>query len=64
MQDIDPKQMANGNSLTGDAFGGDLFDFILANPPYGVDWKGHAAPIKDGHNQLGTPGGSAPAPPA
>ena len=56
MQDIDPKQMANGNSLTADAFGGDHFDFILANPPYGVDWKGYAAPIKDEHNQLGHSG--------
>ncbi len=56
MQDIDPKQMSNGNSLTGDAFATDHFDFILANPPYGVDWKGYAAPIKDEHAQLGHSG--------
>ena len=56
MQDIDPNQMANGNSLTTDAFRTDHFDFILANPPYGVDWKGYAGPIKDEHATLGHSG--------
>jgi type I restriction enzyme M protein len=56
MQDIDPKQMANGNTLTTDAFSTDRFDFVLANPPYGVDWKGYAAPIKDEHEKLGPSG--------
>ena len=56
MQDIEPQQMANGNSLTADAFGTSDFDFILANPPYGVDWKGYAAPIKDEHAVLGPSG--------
>lgn len=53
MQGIDPKRMHNDNTLTRDAFPTDKFDFILANPPYGVDWKGYAAPIKDEHNDLG-----------
>lgn len=56
MQDIDPLQMANGNSLTGDAFATERFDFILANPPYGVDWKGYANPIRDEHSTLGHAG--------
>lgn len=56
MQDIDPKQMANGNTLTTDAFATDRFDLILANPPYGVDWKGYASPIKDEHARLGHSG--------
>ncbi len=56
MQDIDPNQMANGNSLTADAFKTQHFDFILANPPYGVDWKGYAAPIKDEAATLGHSG--------
>lgn len=46
MQNINPEQMENGNSLTQDAFGTAKFDLILANPPYGVDWKGYAAPIR------------------
>lgn len=55
MQGIESK-MANGNSLTGDAFPTERFDFILANPPYGVDWKGYANPIKDEHAKLGHAG--------
>lgn len=42
-----------GNSLTRDAFPGEKFDFILANPPYGVDWKSYAQPIKDEHANQG-----------
>ncbi|WP_277454107.1 class I SAM-dependent DNA methyltransferase [Janibacter sp. DB-40] len=53
MQDTDPGQMAFGNSLTQDAFPGERFDFILANPPYGVDWKSYAKPIKDEHDNQG-----------
>ena len=51
--DVDPARMRSGNSLTQDAFSTSTFDFILANPPYGVDWKGYAAPIKDEHEKLG-----------
>jgi type I restriction enzyme M protein len=39
-------ECATGNTLTQDAFRTEKFDFILANPPYGVDWKAYAAPIK------------------
>jgi type I restriction enzyme M protein len=28
-----------GNSLTNDKFANEKFDYLLANPPYGVDWK-------------------------
>jgi type I restriction enzyme M protein len=56
MQDIDPKRMRNGNTLTADAFPTEKFDFILANPPYGVDWKAYAAPIKDEHAKQGMNG--------
>ena len=28
-----------GNSLTDDKFKGEKFDYLLANPPFGVDWK-------------------------
>lgn len=53
MQDTAPEQMRNGNSLTADAFPTEKFDYILANPPYGVDWKAYAAPIKDEHAKQG-----------
>jgi len=53
MQDVDPIRMRNGNSLTHDAFPTEKFDYILANPPYGVDWKAYAAPIKAEHDKQG-----------
>ena len=56
MQGVEPDQMARGNSLTNDAFSAEHFDFVLANPPYGVDWKGYAAPIKDEAAKLGHSG--------
>ncbi|MGD8148686.1 type I restriction-modification system subunit M [Ornithinimicrobium sp. Y1694] len=56
MQDVDPANMARGNSLTRDAFPTDKFDFVLANPPYGVDWKAYAAPIRDEHTKQGFSG--------
>ncbi|KAA1415351.1 SAM-dependent DNA methyltransferase [Nocardioides humilatus] len=56
MQGIPPERMRNGNSLTEDAYAAEHFDFILANPPYGVDWKGYSGPIKDEHTKLGWTG--------
>jgi type I restriction-modification system methyltransferase subunit len=56
MQGIGPEQMHNGNTLTGDAFSDEKFDFILANPPYGVNWKAYAQPIKDEAAHLGMAG--------
>ncbi len=56
MQDTAPERMRNGNSLTADAFPTEKYDYILANPPYGVDWKAYAAPIKTEHEKLGLHG--------
>ena len=56
MQSVDPGNMAQGNSLTRDAFAFHKFDFALANPPYGVDWKAYAAPIRDEHAKQGFAG--------
>lgn len=46
MRGENPGQLAPGNSLTDDAFPDTRFDYILANPPYGVDWKKYADPIR------------------
>lgn len=35
----DVRNMKLGNTLTNDAFEGVLFDYIISNPPFGVDWK-------------------------
>lgn len=44
-------QIAYGNTLTDDKFPTDEFDFIVANPPYGVDWKEHKDIIN--HDETG-----------
>ncbi|MVA74777.1 N-6 DNA methylase [Auraticoccus sp. F435] len=53
IQGVPADRMQRGNTLTQDAYAHQTFDFILANPPYGVDWKGYAAPIKAEHQSLG-----------
>ncbi|TPL76249.1 SAM-dependent DNA methyltransferase [Mesorhizobium sp. B2-3-13] len=52
----DPEQIAFGNTLTHDAHKGRRFHYMLSNPPYGVDWKKYADPIKDEHERLGKNG--------
>ena len=43
----DPNRIVYGNSLTDtDGYPGHHFDYMLANPPFGVDWKKYAAPIQ------------------
>ncbi len=49
--------IALGNSLTDeDAYPGRQFDFVLANPPYGVSWKQYASPIDREHERDGFEG--------
>ena len=49
--------VALGNSLTDeDAYPRRHFDFVLANPPYGVSWKQYAAPIEREHERDGFEG--------
>ena len=39
-----------GNTLTDDQFSGEHFDYLLANPPFGVDWKAEKREIdRDGN---------------
>jgi type I restriction enzyme M protein len=35
----DPNNIRHGNSFTEDRFPGQRFNYMLANPPYGVSWK-------------------------
>jgi type I restriction enzyme M protein len=46
MRGVAPDRMAPGNSFTQDGYPAKRFDYMLANPPYGVDWKTYAEPIK------------------
>ena len=49
-----------GDSLIDDKFSGETFDYFLANPPFGVDWKRQQRKIKDEHRQLGFGGRFGP----
>jgi len=43
----DDSNIEYGNTLTGTAFYDKSFDVVVANPPYGVDWKGYQKEIKN-----------------
>lgn len=45
-----------GNSLSSDHFPDKQFDYMLTNPPFGVDWKKIQKTIKDEHEKLGFAG--------
>lgn len=51
-----PENIAFGNTLTQDAHATKRFHYMLSNPPYGVDWKKYADPIKDEAAELGIQG--------
>ena len=36
-----------GNSFSEDAFRGERYDYLLANPPFGVEWKKVEREIRD-----------------
>ena len=45
-----------GNSLTNDHTGGKRFDYMLCNPPFGVNWKKYAGSIIDEAEKRGWKG--------
>lgn len=51
-----PENIAYGNTLTQDAHADRRFHYMLSNPPYGVDWKKYADPIKDEAAEQGMSG--------
>ena len=42
-----------GNSFTDDHYRGKKFDYMLANPPFGVEWKPEATVINKEHDEQG-----------
>lgn len=45
-----------GNTLSNDQLRNDKFDYMLSNPPFGVDWKKIQKQINDEHTQKGFEG--------
>lgn len=42
----DPDNMQFGNTLSDDQFGDMTFDFVISNPPFGIDWKREATAVE------------------
>ena len=52
----DVSRIKLGNTLSNDQLENEQFDYMLSNPPFGVDWKKIAADIKDEYEQKGFEG--------
>jgi type I restriction enzyme M protein len=48
--------IVSGNSFSGDGFVGRTFDYLLANPPFGVEWKNVETAVKAEAKSLGFAG--------
>ena len=58
----DSNNIRHGNTLSGDLFPGETFDYIIMNPPCGIEWKNEKAAVlkeaekgSDGRFPAGTP---------
>ncbi|HHG0466812.1 TPA: N-6 DNA methylase [Acinetobacter baumannii] len=49
----DVRNIKLGNTLSNDQLTYEKFDYMLSNPPFGVDWKKIEDEIKDEHHQKG-----------
>mgnify|MGYP006274352159 CR=1 FL=1 len=56
----DASRIAHDNTLTKDAHRGESFHYMLSNPPFGVDWKKYADPIRAEHGEQGFQGRFGP----
>ncbi|MEV7640944.1 class I SAM-dependent DNA methyltransferase [Streptomyces rubiginosohelvolus] len=53
MSGHDPVRMAWGNVLSEDKFAGEQFDYLLAHPPFGIEWKRVEHDVRSEHENLG-----------
>jgi type I restriction enzyme M protein len=51
-----PENIKFGDSFTQDGLPGHRFDYLLANPPFGVEWKPQADVIEKEHDEQGFKG--------
>jgi type I restriction enzyme M protein len=57
---LDVSKIRLGNTLSDDQLAGILFDYMLSNPPFGVDWKKIQKAITDEHLHKGFAGRFGP----
>ncbi|MEU6036049.1 class I SAM-dependent DNA methyltransferase [Actinomadura sp. NPDC047616] len=53
IKDQDPDNIAFGNSFTNDGHQHKTFDYLLANPPFGVEWKKAKSEVEWEHENMG-----------
>lgn len=46
-----PDNMQFGDTLNNDKFTGYTFDYIISNPPFGIDWKREAKEVEEEHKK-------------
>ena len=51
-----PSNVILGNSLSNDGFPSHKFDYMLTNPPFGVEWKKVEKQVTDEHEKMGFAG--------
>ncbi|MDI3418695.1 N-6 DNA methylase [Streptomyces luteolus] len=56
IKEQDPDHIAFGNSFSDPAFSRKNFDYLLANPPFGVEWKKVKDEVEYEHKNLGDAG--------
>ena len=56
----DVSRIKLGNTLSDDQLAGERFDYMLSNPPFGVDWKKVETQVKDEHKLKGFDGRFGP----
>jgi type I restriction enzyme M protein len=47
----DAENMKHGNTLSDDKFEGYKFDYIISNPPFGIEWKNEKAAVEAEHKR-------------
>lgn len=52
----DPQNIKQGNSFTEDGLINERFDYLLSNPPFGVNWKKVQTEVENEYNKLGYAG--------
>jgi len=60
IQNYDTKNIKLGNTLSNDQLSGEQFNYCLANPPFGVDWKKVQAEVVNEHRIKGMNGRFGP----
>jgi type I restriction enzyme M protein len=52
----DASRIVLGNSIASDGFAGRGFDYMVSNPPFGVDWRKIEKQVRAEHERLGFKG--------